>query len=61
MSLWPKRQRDPNGSALISQTSDLRDQLLSSVAKLDQYAEALKVEVERLKQLADQQAKDRKE
>ncbi len=36
-------------STLIGQASDLRDQLLMSVAKLESYSEALSVEVERIK------------
>jgi hypothetical protein len=41
-------------SELLSKASDLRVDLLSAVAKLEQYADALKIEVARLKKLAEE-------
>ncbi len=52
---WFRKDRKPDdysshqSDVLIQQTSDLRDQLLESVTKLDAYAMALQAEVERLK------------
>jgi hypothetical protein len=46
------------GDELLSQTSNLRDELLTTLAKLETYADALKTEVLRLKKIAEERADD---
>ena len=48
--MWNKRNKPPSSESqknLITKTNELRDQLLASIAKLEQYAVALQVEVDR--------------
>jgi hypothetical protein len=40
-------------SALLAKTSSLRDELLVAAGKLEQYVDALKAEVVRLRKLAE--------
>jgi hypothetical protein len=44
------------GEKLLTQTSNLRDELLTTLAKLETYADALKAEVLRLKKIAEERA-----
>ncbi len=51
----PKQEAD--STALINQASDLRDQLLVSVTKLEEYASVLSIEVARIRELAEHEKK----
>lgn len=57
MSWWRARLKHPpdQDAELLAQSGEMRDQLLASVAKLENYTEALQGEVTRIRLLAARQ------